>query len=398
MNRDCRNDQWRKRSTRARRRASAGFIEIIKNGNTATSNCHTSVVFDFANRKIYIHLVLQMCRPVKRAAMNETQIYDQIKEILTGARAKAYSAVNFAMVEAYWLIGKQIVAAQAGNERAEYGTQLLKYLSEQLTCDFGKGFTVTNLTYMRQFHLAFPIHHALRDELGWTHYRLIMKVSEDKARSFYIDECIKSKWSTRQLERQINTHFYERLLSSQDKEAVAAEIQTTATPPNPKDFIRSPVVLEFLNIKPTSNLYEKDLETAVITHLQEFLLEMGRGFSFVVRQKRFSFDGRDFYIDLVFYHYILKCFVLVDLKMDDLTHQDLGQMQMYVNYYTREMMNEGDTPPIGIILCADKSEAIVRYTLSEDNKQIFASKYMLYLPTEQELKDEIRLVMGRDRE
>ncbi|MCL2247553.1 MAG: PDDEXK nuclease domain-containing protein [Lentimicrobiaceae bacterium] len=320
---------------------------------------------------------------------NENQIYHQIKEILIAAREKAYFAVNFAMVEAYWLIGKQIVESQDGNERAEYGTQLLKYLSEQLTHDFGKGFTVTNLTYMRQFYNTFPIRHALRDKLAWTHYRLIMKVPDENARDFYIDECIKSNWSTRQLERQIHTHFYERLLSSQNKEVVAAEIQKTAPAPEPKDFIKNPYVLEFLNIAPTPELYERDLETALINHLQSFLLEMGRGFSLVARQKRISFDDRDFYIDLVFYHYILKCFVLVDLKMGDLAHQDLGQMQMYVNYFTREMMNEGDNPPIGIILCADKSEAVVRYTLAEDNRQIFASKYMLYLPTEQELKNEI---------
>jgi len=326
---------------------------------------------------------------------SESLIYGQIKEILISARAKAYSAVNFAMVEAYWFIGKQIVETQAGNERAEYGTQLLKYLSQQLTRDFGKGFTVTNLTYMRQFSLAFPIRHALRDELTWTHYRLIMRVESETARNFYIDECIKSNWSTRQLERQINTHFYERLLSSQNKETVAAEIQKTATAPQPGDFIKNPVVLEFLDIKPSPELYEKDLETAIINHLQSFLLEMGRGFSLVARQKRISFDDRDFYIDLVFYHYILKCFVLIDLKIDDLTHQDLGQMQMYVNYYTREMMNEGDNPPIGIVLCADKSDAIVRYTLAEDNKQIFASKYMLYLPTEQELKNEIYAVVNK---
>ena len=244
---------------------------------------------------------------------------------------------------------------------------------------------------------AFPIRHALRDELGWTHYRLIMKVQNDTARNFYLEECIKSHWSTRQLERQINTHFYERLLSSQDKEGVSAEIQTTAPPLDPKDFIRNPVVLEFLDIKPSPSLYEKDLETAVISHLQEFLLEMGRGFSFIARQKRFSLDGRDFYIDLVFYHYVLKCFVLIDLKMGDLAHQDLGQMQMYVNYYTREMMNDGDNPPIGIILCADKSEAVVRYTLAEDNAQIFASTYMLCLPTEQELKNELYLAIAENR-
>ena len=330
--------------------------------------------------------------------MNELEktsnsVYNQIKEILIAARTKAYAAINFAMVESYWLIGKQIVEAQAGNERAEYGEYLLKYLAEQMTHDFGKGFTITNLKYMRQFYNMFPIRHALRDQLAWTHYRLIMKVENETARNFYIDECIKSNWSTRQLERQINTHFYERLLSSQNKEDVANEIQKTALAPEPKDFIKNPYVLELLNIKPSPDLYEKDLETAIINHLQAFLMEMGRGFSFVARQKRFSFDGRDFYIDLVFYHYILKCFVLIDLKIDDLTHQDLGQMQMYVNYYTREMKNEGDNPPIGIILCADKSEAIVRYTLPEDNKQIFASKYMLYLPTEEELKRELQAAM-----
>jgi predicted nuclease of restriction endonuclease-like (RecB) superfamily len=184
--------------------------------------------------------------------------------------------------------------------------------------------------------------------------------------------------------------FYQRLLSSQNKESVAAEIQNTEKPFDPKDFIRSPYVLEFLDVNHSPDLYEKNLEAAIINHLQTFLLEMGRGFSFVARQKRISFDSRDFYIDLVFYHYILKCFVLIDLKMDDLTHQDLGQMQMYVNYYTREMLNDGDNPPIGIILCADKSETIVRYTLSEDNEQIFASKYMLYLPSEEELKRELQ--------
>ena len=324
---------------------------------------------------------------------SNNSIYSQIKEILTVARAKAYSAVNFAMVDAYWLIGKQIVDAQGDNERAEYGTSLLKYLSQQLTQDFGKGFEERELRKIRQFYLTFPIRDAVRPELSWTHYRLIMRVNNENSRNFYIDECIKSQWSTRQLERQINTHFYERLLVSQDKEAVAAEIHRTAPAPQPKDFIKNPCVLEFLDIKPSPELYEKDFETSIIKHLQAFLLEMGRGFSFVARQKRISFDGRDFYIDLVFYHYILKCFVLIDLKMDDLTHQDLGQMQMYVNYYTRSMMNEGDNPPVGIILCADKSEAIVRYTLPQDNKQIFASKYLLYLPTEEELKKELQAAM-----
>jgi predicted nuclease of restriction endonuclease-like (RecB) superfamily len=325
---------------------------------------------------------------------SENLLYGQIKEILTSARNRAHSAINFAMVEAYWLIGKKIVETQGNTERAGYGEYLLKYLSERLTRDFGKGFDVSNLRNIRQFYLTFPIRAALRRELSWTHYRLIMREQNEKARNFYIEECVKSNWSTRQLERQINTLFYHRLLSSRDKESVSAEIQKTAPPYNPKDFIKDPAVLEFLDIKPSPHLYEKDLETQIINHLQEFLLEMGRGFSFVARQKRFSFDGRDFYVDLLLYNYILRCFVLIDLKMGDLTHQDIGQMQMYVNYYTREMMNEGDNMPIGIVLCADKSDAVVRYTLPEDNSQIFASKYMLYLPTEEELKKEVLKIMN----
>lgn len=222
------------------------------------------------------------------------------------------------MVEAYWNIGRVIVEKQGGNDKAEYGTALLKNLSKEMTKEFGKGFTLTNLKYMRQFYLTFPKSYALHSELSWTHYRLFMRVENDNARNFYMEECIKSNWSTRQLERQITTLFYERILSSKNKEKVAQEI---------------------------------------------YKLELGRGFSFVARQKRITFDGRHFYIDLVFYNYILKCFVLIDLKIGDLTHQDLGKMQMYVHYYEDKMMTEGDNPPIGIVLCADKSDSIVKYTL-----------------------------------
>jgi len=320
----------------------------------------------------------------------DLQFYNQIKEILTAARNKVYSAANFAMVEAYWHIGKNIVEKQGGEMRAEYGAQLIKALSEQMTADFGKGFTVANLKNMRQFYLTFQNSYALRSELSWTHYRLLMRVENETARQFYMDECVKSAWSTRQLERQINSFFYERLLSSQNKAAVSDEIQTLAPAKTPEDIIRDPYVLEFLGLEPNVSFFENDLEQALIEHLQKFLLELGRGFSFVARQKRFTFDGRHFYIDLVFYNYILKCFVLIDLKLGDLTHQDLGQMQMYVNYYTREMMNEGDSPPIGIVLCADKSDTVVKYTLSEENTQIFASKYKLYLPTEDELRRELQ--------
>ena len=323
--------------------------------------------------------------------LTNMNLYNEIKEILELARSKAYKSVNFAMVEAYWNIGKTIVVKQGGEMRAEYGKNLLKELSKQLTKDFGKGFTVTNLKYMRQFYLTFQKRHALRDELSWTHYRLIMRVENENARQFYLDECIAANWSTRQLERQINSFFYERILSSKEKDSVREEIFSLEKSKQPEDVIKDPYVLEFLGLKQSATLYEKELEGALIEHLQTFLLELGRGFSFVARQKRITFDGRHFYIDLVFYNYILKCFVLVDLKIGDLTHQDLGQMQMYVNYYTREMIVEGDNPPIGIVLCADKSESVVKYTLPQNNDQIFTSKYKLYLPTEEELRRELEL-------
>jgi predicted nuclease of restriction endonuclease-like (RecB) superfamily len=259
-----------------------------------------------------------------------------------------------------------------------------------MTRDFGKGFTVANLKNMRQFYQTFPNGYALRSELSWTHYRLLMRVENEKARTFYMEEAVKAQWSTRQLERQINSFFYERLLSSQNKDAVANEIQELEPAKKPEDIIRDPYVLEFLGLTPNEDFYESDLEQALITHLQKFLLELGRGFSFVARQKRITFDGRHFYIDLVFYNYILKCFVLIDLKIGDLTHQDLGQMQMYVHYYERELMNEGDNPPIGIVLCADKSDAVVKYTLPENETQVFASKYKLYLPSEEELRNELK--------
>jgi len=321
----------------------------------------------------------------------EQKFYDEIKNILITARNKVYQTANFAMVEAYWNIGKSIIEEQGGNEKAEYGTGLLKELSKQMTQDFGKGFTVANLKNMRQFYLTFPNGYALRSELSWTHYRLLMRIENENARNFYIEETIKSNWSTRQLERQITTLFYERILSSKNKEKVSQEIYKLEPKKNrPEDIIKDPYVLEFLGLPENIDFLEKNLEQSLINHLQKFLLELGRGFSFVARQKRITFDGRHFYIDLVFYNYILKCFVLIDLKLGDLTHQDLGQMQMYVHYFQEEMMNEGDNPPIGIVLCADKSDSIVKYTLPKGEKQIFASKYMLYLPSEEELLLELR--------
>ena len=295
------------------------------------------------------------------------------------------------MVTAYWNIGKQIYEACGENDRAAYGKQLLRYLSEKLTEEFGKGFDERNLRNMRQFYLTFPIRNSLRSELSWTHYRALMKVKDDAARNFYLEEAVKSGWSSRQLERQINSCYYQIILASKDKNSVSAEIGTLEPKPEYEKIIKDPNVLEFLDLPANEHFYESELEQALIDHLQKFLLELGMGYSFVARQKHFNVDGRHFYIDLVFYNYILKCFVLIDLKIGDLTHQDIGQMQMYVNYYTRQMMNEGDNPPIGIVLCADKSDTLVEYTLPEDNRQIFAAKYLPYMPTKEELKRELNL-------
>lgn len=317
--------------------------------------------------------------------------YKSIRGYVIEAQRQVYAAVNSAMVSAYWNIGKAIFEICGEKERAEYGKHILSYISKRLTNEFGKGYTIANLRNMRQFYLAFQKRYTLCSELSWSHYRLLMRVDDEKARLFYTEEAAKSGWSVRQLQRQINTLYYNRLLSSKDKESVAAEIEATVPRPEYEKIIKDPYVLEFLDLPQNEHFYESELEQALIDHLQKFLLELGRGFSFVARQKHFCVEGRHFYIDLVFYNYILKCFVLIDLKTEDLTHQDIGQMQMYVNYYTREMMNEGDNPPIGILLCADKSDTLVRYTLPENNTQIYAAKYMPYLPTEEELKRELNL-------
>lgn len=324
----------------------------------------------------------------------ESILLQEIRQVLDNARKQVAYSVNSTMVQAYWQVGKFIVEyEQGGQGRAEYGQNILKSLSERLTVEYGNGFNVTNLKYMRKFYQLFPKSHALRDQLTWTHYRTLLKVEDEVARNYYLEECIHENWSSRQLERQINTMYYERLLASRDKEIVKKEIQTTEPQAlTSKEIIRDPFVLEFLGIPQGEHFLESDLEQMLINKLQMFLLELGKGFSFVARQKRISFDNQHFYIDLVFYNYLAKCFVLIDLKADRLTHQDIGQMQMYVNYYTREMMSPGDNPPIGIILCAEKNDAVVKYTLPEGENQIFAAKYMTYMPTEQELKN---LIEGR---
>lgn len=323
--------------------------------------------------------------------LTDQETYTAVRGYVIAAQNQIYSSVNIAMVTAYRNIGKQIYEACGENDRAAYGKQLLRYLSEKLTEEFGKGFDERNLRNMRQFYLTFPIRNSLRSELSWTHYRALMKVKDDAARNFYLEEAVKSGWSSRQLERQINSFYYQRILASKDKNSVSAEIGTLEPKPEYEKIIKDPNVLEFLDLPANEHFYESELEQALIDHLQKFLLELGRGYSFVARQKHFNVDGRHFYIDLVFYNYFLKCFVLIYLKIGDLTHQDIGQMQMYVNYYTRQMMNEGDNPPIGIVLCADKSDTLVEYTLPEDNRQIFAAKYLPYMPTKEELKRELNL-------
>lgn len=328
----------------------------------------------------------------------EQETYDTVREYIVAAQKKVTVAINSAMVEAYWNIGKRIYEACGENERAEYGKQLLKFLADKLTAEFGKGFSVPNLRNMRQFYLRFQNRNALRSELSWTHYRSLMRVEDEDARNFYLEETVKCGWSSRQLDRQINSFYYQRILASKDKESVSEEINSLEPKPEYEKIIKDPYVLEFLNLPANEHFYESELEQALIDHLQKFLLELGRGYSFVSRQKHFNIDGRHFYIDLVFYNYILKCFVLIDLKIGDLTHQDIGQMQMYVNYYTRQMMNEGDNPPIGIVLCADKSDTLVEYTLPEDNKQVFAAKYLPYMPTKDELKRELNLEEFEKRE
>ena len=329
--------------------------------------------------------------PKESNSLVDQETYTAVRGYVIAAQNQIYSSVNSAMVTAYWNIGKQIYEACGENDRATYGKKLLRYLSKKLTEEFGKGFDERNLRNMRQFYLTFPIRNSLRSELSWTHYRSLMKVKDAAARNFYLEEAVKSGWSSRQLDRQINSFYYQRILASKDKKSVSAEIDTLEPKPEYEKIIKDPYVLEFLDLPANEHFYESELEQALIDHLQKFLLELGRGYSFVARQKHFNVDGRHFYIDLVFYNYILKCFVLIDLKIGDLTHQDIGQMQMYVNYYTRQMMNEGDNPPIGIVLCADKSDTLVEYTLPEDNRQIFAAKYLPYMPTKEELKRELNL-------
>ncbi len=321
---------------------------------------------------------------------NNTPLLANIREILQSARHAAYKAVNFAMVTAYWNIGKLIVEdEQNGQARAEYGKAVLEDLSAKLTEEFGKGFTITNLKNMRQFYLLFPKRHTLRGELTWSHYRLLIREQDEQARLWYMNEAADQTWSSRQLERQISVLYYERLLHSADKDSVRTEAVEKLSALTPQNFIHDPYVLDFLNLKDYPALHESTVEQGLIDNLQSFLLELGKGFCFVARQKLMRYEDEDFYVDLVFYHSILKCHVLIDLKLGKLTHQDVGQMDSYIRMFDDLYKHTDDNPTLGLILCSEKNEAVVKYSVLAEHKQIFASKYILELPSVQTLQDEI---------
>jgi predicted nuclease of restriction endonuclease-like (RecB) superfamily len=337
-------------------------------------------------------------------------LYESIKLVLNSAYKNVYRAANSGMVTAYWQIGRLIVEEeQGGSNRAAYGKQVLKDLSDKLTAEFGKGYTEPNLRNFRQFYLTFPdicqaneesetlspIRYTLCSELSWSHFRLLIRIENETARVFYMKEASSQNWSVRALERQISTLYYERIISSQDRFLVKkeAEEKTNALTESPRDFIKDPYILEFLGLKPMSSYLEKTLESALLENLHTFILELGRGFAFVSRQYHIAVDSEHYYVDLVFYNYILKCFVLIDLKVGKLTHQDVGQMDMYVRLFEDKIKQPDDNPTIGIILCSQQNESVIKYSVLSDSKQLFSSKYKLYLPTEEELKNEIE----RDR-
>lgn len=317
-------------------------------------------------------------------------IIPEIKSIIAAAKDKAIKVVDTERTLMYWNIGKRIFEEeQEGKDRADYGTYLIKFLAEQLQPEYGSGYSYRQLNWYRQFYRTFPIVSALRTQLSWTQYKSLLAIDNQGKREFYIAESVKNNWTSRQLERQINSSLYERLLMSSDKESVLAVAKNEKLPSDAREIIKDPMYLEFLGLKREAAYYEKDLEQAIITHLQEFLLEIGNGFSFVARQKRIHIEGDEFFVDLVFYNRLLQCFVIIEIKTHKLTHQDIGQLQMYVNYYDRIEKNENENPTIGILLCANKNDGVVKFTLPESNKSIIASQYHLYLPTEEQLLEEV---------
>lgn len=327
-------------------------------------------------------------------------LYGQIRTVLAQARQQAHRQVNQAMVLAYWNVGRLIVEhEQAGEARAAYGARLLPALAERLTADFGPGFAVQSLRNFRQLYQVFPaeeIRSTPWSELSWSHLRMLMRVADPAARRWYATEALAQAWGVAALDRQIGTLHYERLLSSQDKAAVQAEARALVerdARPDPRDFIRDPYVLDFLGARPGAALFERELEQGLLDQLQKFLLELGRGFAFVARQQHLRVEGEDAFVDLVFYNFVLKCFVLVELKVGKLSHQDVGQLDMYVRVFDERMRGEGDGPTIGLILCSERNEAVARYSRLADGGPLYASRYQAWLPTEAELQAEL----ARDR-
>ena len=318
------------------------------------------------------------------------QFVNDIRQLILNAQQNAVRAIDKERVILYWKIGERLfVEEQNGKERADYGTYLTNRLSAELSQEFGTGFSVRQLEFCRQFYRIFPIANTLRSQLNWSQYRLLIQMDSDDKRTFYIEESCKNNWSFRQLERQVNSQLFERLLMSSDKEKVLAIAKGELSPDHPKDIIKDPMVLEFLGLKPQAEYYEKDLEQAIITNIQHFLLELGNGFSFVARQKRLLLEDDEYFADLVFYNRLLRCFVVIEIKTHKLSHQDIGQLQMYVHYYDRFEKQDDENPTIGILLCTDKNDTMVKLVLPDENNTLLASKYQLYLPSKEQIVQQI---------
>ncbi len=323
----------------------------------------------------------------------DNEFVAEIKHIINSARQNAVRSVDFCRVQMYWNIGKRIFEKeQQGKQRADYGSYLIRNLSRRIMPEYGSGFSVRQLEMCRQFYRTYSNANTLCAQLNWSQYKLLISIPDKDKREYYELEAVNEGWTKRQLERQINSLLYERLLMSNDKAAVLAVARGERQPESPMEIIKDPMFLEFLGLEHQPSYYEKDMEAAIISHLTDFLLEMGKGFSFVARQKRFLVEDDEYFIDLVFYNRLLRCFVLIDLKTGKLTHQDVGQMQMYVNYYDRYEKTDDENPTIGILLCTSKNDTAVKLALPEDNKTVYASKYELYLPTSEQLIREINEV------